>query len=51
MQAVILTFDDGTKASFVGKVALEEDDTKSNVKIAFTVPKEMPEDCKFEAIN
>lgn len=49
-QTVFLTFSDGTKANYTGKAVLRpgKHEGLKVTDIAFTEPKELPLDCKFD---
>ena len=47
IQSVILTFDDGQEAIFVGKAVCFQGETKKIRDIAFSPPSDMPEGCSW----
>jgi hypothetical protein len=47
IQGVILTFDDGTTASFSGPAVCFNGEKKKISGISFTEPKPLPEDCSW----
>jgi len=46
-QAVVITFDDGSTATFTGRAVVWPGEKRRTVKIQFTEPEELPEDCSF----
>jgi hypothetical protein len=52
IQYVIITFDDGTTASFSGPAVFETGDkNKRIIGVNFTQPRDLPSDMYFEAIG
>ena len=47
IQGVIITFDDGTTASFSGPAVCFEGEKKKISNIIFTEPKPLPENCSW----
>jgi hypothetical protein len=47
IQGVIITFDDGTTASFSGPAVCFKGEKKKISDISFTEPKPLPEDCSW----
>lgn len=51
MQSVVLTFNDGTVATFIGKAVCLPNDNLILEDIKFTMPMDIPKDCSFELLS
>lgn len=50
LQAVVITFSDGTTASFTGPAVVFEDGEKSISNVSFSRPRAIPDDCSWGKI-
>jgi hypothetical protein len=50
LQAVVLTFDDGTTATFSGRAVCLPGDARTISRVQFTEPKPLPDDCHFDSL-
>lgn len=50
IQSVVLTFDDGTTATFSGRAVCFEGEQKKIRDISFTPPQPLPADCSWGSV-